>query len=63
MDRLNEFSKLIPLRVNSDVKIKKDSMKIRIVKKYLLISSKLNCVFEKSNLFIKTFFGLLNDKI
>ena len=36
---------------------------INIVKKYLFISSKLKLIFVNSNLFIKIFLGLLNDKI
>ena len=33
------------------------------VKKYLFISFRLKLIFVKINLFIKTFLGLLNDKI
>ena len=38
-------------------------MNIIIVRKYLLISIRLKFIFVKINLFIKTFFGLLKDKI
>ena len=51
------------LRLNKEVKIKKEITKIKIVKKYLLISLKSKLIFVNINLFIKTFFGLLKDKI
>ena len=38
-------------------------MNIKIDKKYLFISLKSKLIFVNINLFIKTFFGLLNDKI
>ena len=38
-------------------------IKIMIVKKYLFISLKSKFILEKINLFIKTFLGLLKDKI
>tara|TARA_B100001057_G_C22559174_1_gene836580 strand:+ start:162 stop:434 length:273 start_codon:yes stop_codon:yes gene_type:complete len=60
---LNEFSKLIPLILNKDVKTKKEIIKSTIVKKYLFISLKLKFILENINLFIKIFFGLLNDRI
>ena len=60
---LNEFSKLTLLKVNNEVKIKSEIIKITIVKKYLLISFKSKLIFENTNLFIKTFLGLLKDKI
>ena len=41
----------------------KEITKITIVKKYLFISEKLKLILENINLFIKTFFGLLNDNI
>ena len=60
---LNELSKSILLKLNNEVKINKEIIKITIVKKYLLISLKSKFIFENINLFIKTFFGLLKDKI
>ena len=45
------------------LKINNDKIKIKIVKKYLLISLKSKLIFVNINLFIKIFFGLLNDKI
>ena len=62
-DNLNELSKLISLKLNSEVKIKSEIIKIIIVKKYLLISLKSKLILVNNNLFIKTFLGLLNDKI
>ena len=52
-DSLNEFSKLIPLKLNNEVRIKSEIMKIIIVKKYLLISLKSKLILENNNLFIK----------
>tara|TARA_B100000941_G_scaffold221729_1_gene164034 strand:+ start:420 stop:644 length:225 start_codon:yes stop_codon:yes gene_type:complete len=63
IDNLKEFSKLIPLILNIEVNIKSDIIKIIIVKKYLLISLKSKLMLVNINLFIKTFFGLLKDKI
>ncbi len=63
IDNLNEFSKLILPRLNKDVKMNKEIIKIRIVKKYLFISSKLNLISVNNNLLIYMFFGLLKDKI
>tara|TARA_B100000902_G_scaffold268206_1_gene254249 strand:+ start:361 stop:633 length:273 start_codon:yes stop_codon:yes gene_type:complete len=60
---LNEYSKLIPAMLNIDVNKKNDIIKIIIVKKYLLISLKSKLIFEKISLFIKIFFGLLNERI
>ena len=60
---LNELSKLISLKLNNEVKIKSEIIKITIVKKYLLISLKSKLILENNNLFIKTFLGLLKDKI
>ena len=60
---LNELSKLISLKLNNEVKIKSEIIKITIVKKYLLISFKSKLILENTNLFIKTFLGLLKDKI
>ena len=63
IDNLKEFSKLIPLMLNIEVNIKSEIIKIMIVKKYLLISLKSKLIFVNINLFMNTFFGLLNDKI
>ena len=63
MDNLNEFSNSIPLKLNKEVKIKSEKIKINTVKKYLFISLKSKLIFVNINLFIKIFFGLLKDKI
>ena len=63
MANLKELSKLISDKLNNDVKINKEIIKIKIVKKYLLISLKSKLILENNNLFIKTFLGLLKDKI
>ena len=63
IDNLNELTNVIPLKLSNDVKMNKDKINIIIVKKYLLISSRLKLIFVKINLFIKTFLGLLKDKI
>ena len=60
---MNELSNPMPLIVNKIVRIKSDIIKIRIVKKYLLISRKSKFIFVNINLFVNTFFGLLKDKI
>ena len=60
---LNELTNVIPLKLSNEVNINKDKINIIIVKKYLLISSRLKLIFVKINLFIKTFLGLLKDKI
>ncbi len=60
---LNEFSKLMPLILSNDVKTKKEMIKSTIVRKYLFISFKLKLILENINLFIKIFFGLVNDRI
>ncbi len=62
-DNLKEFSKLMPLKLKKEVKINKDKMKTIIVKKYLFIWCRSKLIFVNINLFIKIFFGLLNDKI
>ena len=62
-DNLNELSKSILLKLNNDVRINNEIIKIKIVKKYLLISLKSKLILENINLFIKTFLGLLKDKI
>ena len=63
IDNLNELTNVIPLKLSNDVKMNKDKINIIIVRKYLFISSRLKLIFVKINLFIKTFFGLLKDKI
>ena len=63
IDNLKEFSKFIPERLIKEVSRKRDKTKIKTVKKYLLISSKLKLILVNINLFIKIFFGLLKDKI
>ena len=63
MANLKELSKLISNKLNNEVKINKEIIKIKIVKKYLLISLKSKLILENNNLFIKTFLGLLKDKI
>ncbi len=40
-----------------------DKIKIKIVKKYLLISLKSKLIFVNISLFVNIFFGLLKDKI
>ena len=60
---LKEFSNPIPLNVKKDVSKNKEITKMTIVKKYLFISEKLKLILEKINLFIKTFLGLLKDRI
>ena len=51
------------LRLNREVKTNKEIIKIKIVKKYLLISLKSKFILENINLFIKTFLGRLKDNI
>ena len=63
IDNLNEFSNSIPDKLNNDVKIKSDKMKVIIVKKYLFISSKSKLILVNINLFIKIFFGRLKERI
>ena len=60
---LNEFSKEMLLKLNREVKTNKEIIKIKIVKKYLLISLKSKFILENINLFIKTFLGRLKDNI
>ena len=43
--------------------MKSEIINIKIVRKYLLISSTSKLILVKINLFIKTFLGRLNDKI
>ena len=63
MESLNELSNWMPLKLKSEVKIKRERINIKIVRKYFLISSNSKFIFVKINLFIKIFFGLLKDKI
>ena len=63
MANLKELSKLISDKLNNEVRMNKEIIKIKIVKKYLLISLKSKLILENINLFIKTFLGLLKDKI
>ena len=63
IDSLNEFSNSMPLKLNNEVKISRERININIVKKYLLISLKSKLILVNINLFIKTFFGLLNERI
>ena len=63
IDNLIEFTKSIPPKLNKETNVNKDKIKIAIVKKYLFISSRLKFIFVNISLFIKTFFGLLKDKI
>jgi hypothetical protein len=60
---LKELTNVIPLMLSNEVNINKDKINIIIVRKYLFISSRLKLIFVKINLFIKTFLGLLKDKI
>ena len=60
---LKELSKEILLILNKEVKINKEIIKIKTVKKYLLISLKSKFILENINLFINTFLGRLKDKI
>ena len=60
---MKELTNVIPLMLSNEVNINKDKINIIIVRKYLFISSRLKLIFVKINLFIKTFLGLLKDKI
>ncbi|MDA8778682.1 hypothetical protein N9M87_02615, partial [Candidatus Pelagibacter bacterium] len=60
---MNELSKEMLLKLNREVKTNKEIIKIKIVKKYLLISLKSKLILENVNLFIKTFLGRLKDSI
>ena len=63
MDNLNEFSNEISLKLNNEVRINNDKIKINIVKKYLLITLKSKLILVNISLFINMFLGLLKDKI
>ena len=60
---LKEFSNSILPSDNIKVKQNRDKMNIRIVKKYLFISFVSKLILEKINLFMKTFLGLLKERI
>ena len=60
---LSAYSNSIWEKLNKIVKQKSEKIKIKTAKKYLLISSKLKFILVNKSLFIKTFLGLLNDKI
>ena len=63
IESLNEFSNLIPLSVNNEIKINRDKINISVVKKYLLISLLSKLILLKISLLVKIFLGLLNDNI
>ena len=63
IDNLNESSKFIPLTVKKVKRVKREIIKITIVRKYLLISLKSKFILVKINLFINIFFGLLKERI
>ena len=63
IDNLKELSKSIPLTLSKQVNIKNENMNIKIVKKYFFISLKSKFILVNINLFIKTFLGLLNERI
>ena len=63
IDNFIELSKSIKLILNNEVKTKNEKIKIKIDKKYLFISLKSKLIFVNISLLIKTFLGLLNDKI
>ncbi len=61
MANLNEYSNWISDKDNKIVKEKKEIIKTRIVRKYLSISLSSKLILKNTSLFIKTFFGLLNE--
>ena len=63
MANLNEYSNWIFDKDNKIVKQKSEITKINMVKKYLFISFSWKLILEKTNLFINTFFGRLNERI
>ena len=63
MANLNEYSNWISDKDNKIVKEKKEIIKTRIVRKYLSISLSSKLILKNTSLFIKTFFGLLNESI
>tara|TARA_B100000524_G_C23369278_1_gene268835 strand:+ start:217 stop:426 length:210 start_codon:yes stop_codon:yes gene_type:complete len=60
---LKEFSKFISLKDKKVVNEKSEIIKIITVRKYLFISLVAKLILENTNLFINTFFGLLNESI
>ena len=60
---LNESSNSIFPKDKIIIKENKDIINIKTVKKYLLISFASKLIFEKTSLFINTFFGLLKERI
>ena len=60
---LKEYSNLKLDKDNKTVKEKREITNINIVRKYLFISLLSKLILEKTSLFIKTFFGLLNESI
>ena len=62
-ESLKELEKSISLKDSRRVKIKRDIIKTRTVKKYLFISLISILILENNNLFIKTFLGRLNERI
>ena len=63
IDSLKASSNSIWFKLSIIVKIKSEKINIITDKKYLLISLKLKLISVNNNLLIKTFFGLLKDKI
>ena len=49
MANLKELSKLISDKLNNEVRMNKEIIKIKIVKKYLLISLKSKLILENNN--------------
>ena len=60
---LNEYSNWIPDKDKNMVKLKREIIKISIVKKYLFISFVSKFILEKTNLLMNMFFGLLKERI
>jgi hypothetical protein len=63
MESLKALSKSSWLKQSKIISVKRDIIKITIVRKYLLISLKSKLILVNNNLFIKIFLGLLNDNI
>ena len=63
IDNLNALSKSSWLKLSRIVRINKEKINIKTVKKYLLISLKSKLISVNNNLFIKIFFGLLKERI
>ena len=60
---LKDLSKSISPKDSNIVRVKNDKTKIKTVKKYLFISFVSKFILKKNNLFIKTFLGLLKERI